>query len=106
MVKISYLDQDGTQTDLDADAGTNLMELAVRNGVATIEGECGGALACATCHVYIPEEWQGVTGEPSDDEREMMEFGVEVDARSRLCCQIQVTPEMDGLVVLTPTSQR
>jgi 2Fe-2S ferredoxin len=106
MVKITYLDQDGTRTDLEADEGANLMELAVRNGVSTIEGECGGALACATCHVYIPEEWQGVTGEASDDEREMMEFGVDVDARSRLCCQIRITAEMDGMVVLTPVSQR
>lgn len=106
MVKISYLDQDGTRTDLDATEGANLMELAVRNGVTTIEGECGGALACATCHVHIPGEWRGVTGEPSDDEREMLEFGVGVDERSRLCCQIRVTAAMDGLVVLTPVSQR
>jgi len=106
MVKIIYLDQDGTRTELDADVGANLMELAVRNGVSTIEGECGGALACATCHVHIPDEWRGATGEPSDDEREMLEFGVDVDERSRLCCQILVTPEMDGLVVVTPKSQR
>lgn len=106
MVKISYLDQDGTRTDLDAAEGANLMELAVRNGVTTIEGECGGALACATCHVHIPDEWRGVTGEPSDDEREMLEFGVGVDERSRLCCQIRVTAAMNGLVVLTPASQR
>lgn len=106
MVKISYLDQDGTQTDLDADEGANLMELAVRGGVSTIEGECGGALACATCHVHIPDEWRAVTGEPSEDEREMMEFGIDVDERSRLCCQILVTADMDGLVVLTPASQR
>lgn len=106
MVKISYIDQDGTRTDLDADEGASLMELAVRNGVTTIEGECGGALACATCHVYIPEAWRSVTGEASEDEREMLEFGVDVDDRSRLCCQIRVTAEMDGLVVLTPVSQR
>lgn len=106
MVKITYLDQDGTRTELDADVGANLMELAVRNGVSTIEGECGGALACATCHVHIPDEWRAATGEPSDDERAMLEFGVDVDERSRLCCQIRVTPEMDGLVVLTPASQR
>ena len=60
------------------------METAVRNGVATIEGECGGALACATCHVHIPEEWRAVTGEASADEQEMLEFGVESDERSRL----------------------
>jgi 2Fe-2S ferredoxin len=106
MVKITYLDQDGTSTVIEADEGSNLMEVAVRNGVRTIEGECGGALACATCHVHIPEEWRSITGEPSDDEREMLEFGIGVDERSRLGCQIAVTAAMEGLVVLTPSSQR
>ena len=106
MVKIIYLDQDGTETALEAEEGANLMEVAVRGGVRTIEGECGGALACATCHVHIPDEWRGVTGEPAEDEREMLEFGIGVDARSRLSCQIHVTAAMEGLVVLTPESQR
>jgi ferredoxin, 2Fe-2S len=106
MVTITYVDQDGTVTAVRADEGSNLMETAVRNGVAAIEGECGGALACATCHVYIPDEWRALTGEPSDDEREMLEFGVDVDERSRLACQIAVTAALDGITVLTPASQR
>jgi ferredoxin, 2Fe-2S len=106
MVKIVYLDQDGTTHQVDAEAGMSLMEAAVKNGVTTIEGECGGACACATCHIYVPEEWQRLTGKASDDEREMLEFGVAPDERSRLGCQIKVTDEMDGLTVLTPSSQR
>ena len=106
MVTITYIDQDGSRHVVAAEDGHNLMETAVRNDVLSIEGECGGALACATCHVYIPGEWRAVTGEPSEDEREMLEFGVDVDERSRLSCQIVVTDAMDGMTVLTPISQR
>jgi ferredoxin, 2Fe-2S len=106
VVSIRYVDQHGAERIVDASSGVSLMESAVRNGVAAIEGECGGACACATCHVYIPEAWRPVTGEASEHERMMLEFGVEVDERSRLGCQIKVTPEMDGMTVLTPRSQR
>jgi 2Fe-2S ferredoxin len=106
MVKIAYIDPDGTRHDVDAAPGMNLMEAAVKNGVTSIEGECGGALACATCHVHVPEEWRALTGEASEDETEMLEFAVDPDARSRLCCQIKVSAEMDGLTLFTPVSQR
>ena len=106
MVRINYVDQDGTATTVEAVEGANLMDAAVRNGVSAIEGECGGALACATCHVYIPDEWRALTGERSEDEVEMLEFAVDPDERSRLGCQIKVTDEMEGLTVFTPVSQR
>jgi 2Fe-2S ferredoxin len=106
MVRIIYVEHDGTRHDVDAAPGTSLMEAAVKNGVTAIEGECGGALACATCHVYVPEEWRRLTGDASGDELEMLEFGVDPDARSRLGCQIKVTEEMEGLTVFTPVSQR
>jgi 2Fe-2S ferredoxin len=106
MVSVKYKDQDGTESVIDAPEGMSLMEAAVRNGVATIEGECGGALACATCHVYIPDDWRAVTGEPSEDETEMLAFGIDVDPRSRLSCQIKVTAAMEGITILTPSSQR
>jgi len=106
MVRLVYQDQDGAQTEVDASPGMNLMEAAVRNGVPAIEGECGGALACGTCHVHIPDGWRAVTGEASEEERMMLEFGIGVDDRSRLACQIKVTEAMDGLTVLTPVSQR
>jgi 2Fe-2S ferredoxin len=106
MVRVTYKDVDGAETEVDAMEGASLMESAVRNGVVGIEGECGGALACATCHVHIPEDWRAVTGEASEDEREMLEFGVDVDERSRLSCQIHVTAAMEGITILTPRSQR
>jgi ferredoxin, 2Fe-2S len=106
MVKIRYVEQDGDEREVSVDPGVSLMEAAVKNGVASIEGECGGACACATCHVYIPAEWQSVTGVASEDEQMMLEFGVDVDERSRLGCQIAVTAAMDGMTVLTPRSQR
>ena len=106
MVRIVYVEHDGTRHEVDAPPGMSLMEAAVKNGVTAIEGECGGALACATCHVYVPDEWRHLTGERSEDEEEMLEFGVDPDARSRLGCQIRITDEMDGLTVLTPVSQR
>ena len=106
MARIRYVDQDGAGREVDVKPGTSVMDAAVKNGVAAIEGECGGACACATCHVYIPAEWRPLTGEASELERTMLEFGMDVDERSRLGCQIKVTAEMDGMTVLTPRSQR
>jgi 2Fe-2S ferredoxin len=106
MVRIIYVEHDGARREVDAEPGMSLMEAAVKNGVASIEGECGGALACATCHVHVPDEWRHLTGERSEDEVEMLEFAVDPDERSRLGCQIKVTDEMDGLTVFTPVSQR
>ena len=106
MIRIRYVDHADAERFVEVDSGLSLMEAAVRNGVVTIEGECGGALACATCHIYVPDEWRRLTGAPSEHEIMMLEFGVDVDARSRLGCQIKITPEMDGMTVLTPRSQR
>ncbi|MFD0850226.1 2Fe-2S iron-sulfur cluster-binding protein [Sphingosinicella xenopeptidilytica] len=106
MVRIIYVEHGGAEHEVNAEPGVSLMEAAVKNGVAAIEGECGGACACATCHVFIPAEWQAITGTITDDERDMLEFGVDVDDRSRLGCQIRITAEMDGITVLTPRSQR
>jgi 2Fe-2S ferredoxin len=106
MVRITYVDHDGGRHEVEAEAGMSVMEAAVKNGIAAIEGECGGACACATCHVFVPEEWRALTGSASEDETEMLEFGVDVDERSRLGCQIKLSDAMDGLVVFTPRSQR
>jgi 2Fe-2S ferredoxin len=106
MVRIRYVELGGVEHEVEVDPGVSLMEAAVKNGVAAIEGECGGACACATCHIYIPPEWSHLTGVAADHEQVMLEFGVEVDERSRLGCQIKVVPEMDGMIVLTPRSQR
>jgi 2Fe-2S ferredoxin len=81
------------------------MEGAIRNGVPGIEAECGGACACATCHVYVSEEWREKTGEAEPMEQDMLDFAYDVRPSSRLSCQIKVTPELDGLVVTTPERQ-
>jgi 2Fe-2S ferredoxin len=106
MVKIAFVDHDCARKDVDVAPGVSLMTGAVRGGVVAIEGECGGALACATCHVYVPEAWRAVTGEASSDEKGMLECANDVDDRSRLGCQIIVTAKMDGMTIYTPASQR
>ncbi len=81
------------------------MENAVRNGVPGIEAECGGACACATCHVYVDENWTETVGPPEPMEEDMLDFGYDVRPNSRLSCQIQVSDELDGLVVGVPERQ-
>ena len=105
MVKITYIDAEGTARSVEAEEGSTVMENAVRNGIPGIEAECGGACACATCHVYVEEEWRGATGEPEPMEEDMLDFASDVRPNSRLSCQIRVRPELDGLVVRTPARQ-
>jgi 2Fe-2S ferredoxin len=81
------------------------MEVAVRNGVPGIEAECGGACACATCHVYVDEAWVGKTGHAEPMEEDMLDFAFDVRPNSRLSCQIRVRDELDGLTVRTPARQ-
>jgi ferredoxin, 2Fe-2S len=105
MVKITYIDAEGTARTVEAEEGSTVMENAVRNGIPGIEAECGGACACATCHVYVDEEWRAATGEPEPMEEDMLDFASDVRPNSRLSCQIRVRPELDGLVVRTPARQ-
>ena len=105
MVKITYVDSDGTARTVEAEEGSTVMETAIRNGIPGIEAECGGACACATCHVYVAEEWRETAGESQPMEEDMLDFAFDVRPNSRLSCQIRVTPALDGLVVLTPSRQ-
>jgi 2Fe-2S ferredoxin len=105
MPKINFTDFAGTTRTVDADTGSTVMEAAIRNNIPGIEAECGGACACATCHVYVGEDWRAKVGEPSPMEEDMLDFGYDVKPNSRLSCQIKVTPELDGLVVTTPEKQ-
>ena len=105
MVEITYIDVDGTARTVEAEAGSTVMETAIRNGVPGIVAECGGACTCATCHVYVDEEWRAATGEPQPMEEDMLDFASDVRPNSRLSCQIRVKPELDGLVVRTPARQ-
>jgi 2Fe-2S ferredoxin len=96
---------DGTRYDLDAESGSTVMENAVRNSVPGIEAECGGACACATCHVYVDDEWVERAGPPAAMEEDMLDFAFDVRPSSRLSCQIKLTPTLDGLVVHVPERQ-
>lgn len=105
MAKITFIDVHGESRTVDADPGSTVMEAAVRNGVPGIEAECGGACACATCHVYVDDAWTEKVGEPEPMEEDMLDFAFEVKPSSRLSCQIRVRDGLDGLVVRTPARQ-
>jgi 2Fe-2S ferredoxin len=105
MAKITFIGADGTRYEVAAENGSTVMENAIRNGVPGIEAECGGACACATCHVYVDEEWRSVTGQPEPMEEDMLDFAYEVRPTSRLSCQIRVSDALDGLVVTVPERQ-
>ena len=105
MPKITYIDASGTARTVDAVLGSTVMETALRNAIPGIEAECGGACACATCHVYVDEAWREKTGEPSPMEEDMLDFAYEVKPNSRLSCQIKITDKLDGLTVITPVRQ-
>jgi 2Fe-2S ferredoxin len=105
MPKITYVDHLGVARTVEAALGSTVMETAIKHGIPGIEAECGGACACATCHVYVDEAWREITGRPSPMEEDMLDFGYDVRANSRLSCQIKVTAALDGLVVTTPERQ-
>ena len=105
MAKITYIQPDGAQQQVEAEPGLTVMEAAVKNQITGITAECGGACACATCHVYVDDAWKEKTGEPSEMEEDMLDFAFDVRPTSRLSCQIKVRPELDGLIVRIPEKQ-
>ena len=105
MPKITYIESNGTEHAVDAETGSTVMESAIKNGVPGIEAECGGACACATCHVFVDDAWKEKTGAPSQMEEDMLDFAYDVRPTSRLSCQIRITPELDGLIVRIPEKQ-
>ncbi|PTQ72633.1 2Fe-2S iron-sulfur cluster-binding protein [Celeribacter persicus] len=106
MVKITYVEFGGTEHVVDVPEGRTVMEGARDNGIPGIDADCGGACACSTCHVYVAPEWVEKLPEKDDMEEDMLDFAYEPDpVRSRLTCQIKVTPEIDGLVVNLPEKQ-
>ena len=106
MVRVVYVSADGAQREIEAAEGVSVMQAAVDDSVAGIEADCGGACACATCHVHVLDVWRPMVGDASTMEAEMLEFANGVDSSSRLSCQIKLTAAMDGLTVRTPESQR
>ena len=105
MAKVTYVTPDGVSHEIDAPNGTTVMENAVKNAIQGIEAECGGACACATCHVYVDEAWTDVVGGPEPMEEDMLDFAWEGRPNSRLSCQIKVTDALDGLIVRIPAKQ-
>lgn len=107
MPLVTYVDHGGGRHSVDVPLGENVMRGALTNNIDGIVGECGGGLACATCHCYVDEEWTDAVGPPATDaERDMLECAAEpAQANSRLSCQITMSDALDGLVVHLPVAQ-
>ena len=105
MTKLTLVAFDRTRFDIEADNGSTVMENAVRNSVPGIEAECGGACACATCHVYVDDAWSERVGPPEPMEEDMLDFAFDVRPTSRLSCQIKIKADLDGLIVHVPERQ-
>ena len=105
MSKLTIVAFDGTRHELDVANGSTVMENAVRNSVPGIEAECGGACACATCHVYVDDAFAAQAGRPDPMEEDMLDFAYDVRPTSRLSCQIKMSDALDGLTVHIPAKQ-
>ncbi len=105
MPKVTFIAHNGSRHEVQAEAGLSLMRAAVDNGVRGIDGDCGGQCACATCHVFIEDDWRSLTGARTQMEDDMLNFAAELRDSSRLACQITVTDALDGLVVAMPEGQ-
>ena len=105
MAKVTFVGSDGKETTCEGDDGMTLMEVAIKNDIKAISADCGGACACATCHVYVRQDWQDKTGQANDLEEDMLDFAVHVKDNSRLSCQIKVTDDLDGIVLDMPENQ-
>ncbi|MEQ3649334.1 2Fe-2S iron-sulfur cluster-binding protein [Hyphomonas sp.] len=105
MAKITYIDCEGTERVVEAQNGETVMEAAIKNSIPGIDADCGGACACATCHVYVDQGFMDKVGEQEEMEKSMLDFAENVQENSRLSCQITVSEDLDGLKVTTPESQ-
>jgi 2Fe-2S ferredoxin len=104
-VKITFVEPRGSEKTVDASIGTSLMEAAIHHRIAGILGECGGACACATCHIYLSSHWMSVAGEPTDTEKGLLEMVIDPTKESRLACQVMIDATMNGLVARIPENQ-
>ena len=105
MSKITYKDKDGNSKTIEVENGLSVMEGAIQNDIPGIDADCGGAMACATCHVYVEEKWFNKLPKVEDAEVDMIDMAYEPKKNSRLSCQLIVTDELDGLIVTTPEKQ-
>ena len=105
MPKNTYIDSSGNQKTIDVAIGLSVMEGAIQNNIPGIDADCGGGMACATCHVYVKEEWFNKLPKAEDGEQDMIDMAFEPKKNSSLSCQLNVSDELDGLVVTTPSKQ-
>ena len=105
MPKITYIESSGNKKTIDVPNGLTVMEGAIQNNVPGIDADCGGGMACATCHVYVSDEWTDKLPKIEDGEQDMLDMAFEPKKNSRLSCQIIVSEELDGLEVTTPEKQ-
>ena len=105
MAKITYIEHNGKSHTIDVSNGLTVMEGAVQNNIPGIDADCGGGMACATCHVYVKEEWLDKLPTKEDGEEDMLDMAFEPKKNSRLSCQLTITDELDGLIVNIPLKQ-
>ena len=105
MAKITYIEHNGKSHSLNVENGLTVMEGAVQNNVPGIDADCGGSMACATCHVYVKEEWFDKLDKKEDGEEDMLDTAYEPNKNSRLSCQLIVSEKLDGLIVHLPEKQ-
>ena len=105
MTKVTFKDFQGNSKTIEVENGLSVMEGAIQNDISGIDADCGGAMACATCHVYVKDEWFNKIPKAEDAEVDMIDMAYEPKKNSRLSCQIIVGDELDGLEVITPEKQ-
>ena len=105
MPKITYIDNEGNSKTIDVENGLSVMEGAIQNNIPGIDADCGGSMACATCHVYVEEKWLNKLPKAEDAEVDMIDMAFEPKKNSRLSCQLIVSDELNGLTVTTPSRQ-
>lgn len=105
MLKVTFVQADGSEQQVSVPSGQSVMEAAQNNGINGILADCGGNCSCGTCRVFVAAEWRHKTGEPAELEQDMLEMHAEGISGGRLACQITMTEELDGLVVRLPESQ-
>ncbi len=105
MPKITYIEHNGINHTIEVANGLTVMEGAIQNNIPGIDADCGGGMACATCHVYVKEEWFNKLPKKEDGEEDMIDMAYEPNKFSRLSCQLTVSDELDGLVVKLPEKQ-
>ena len=105
MPNIKYIDHEGNSKTIEVENGLSVMEGAIQNNIPGIDADCGGSMACATCHVYVEEKWVNKLPKAEDAEVDMIDMAFEPKKNSRLSCQLIVSDELNGLTVTTPSKQ-